>query len=122
MNTRHERVYGEEVIKTRLLGELQHWRYAGGLLCRTWRTKDWRATMLAAGAVAHLAEAAWHHPEMVLNFASLEVRLNTHSAGGITDKDFELASRIEAVVGWRPDGEGALDGLPTDADYVLADR
>ena len=77
---------------------------------------------MAAGAVAHLAEAAWHHPELVLNYSSLEVRLNTHSAGGITDKDFELARRIEALVGWRPGAEGGpLEGVPDDVGYILPD-
>jgi 4a-hydroxytetrahydrobiopterin dehydratase len=39
------------------------------------------------------------------------VKLQTHSAGGITDKDFDLARRIEDVVLWRPQG-GALEGTP----------
>jgi 4a-hydroxytetrahydrobiopterin dehydratase len=39
------------------------------------------------------------------------VKLSTHSAGGITDKDFELARRIEDVALWRPQG-GALTGTP----------
>lgn len=120
--TTKERTYSNEEVAGRLSGDLAHWRHAGGALVRVYRTKDWRATVLAAGAVAHLAEAAWHHPELVLNYPSLEVRLNTHSAGGITDKDFELARKIEAVVGWRPGGEGgALEGAPEKPGYILRD-
>ena len=40
------------------------------------------------------------------------MKLSTHSAGGITDKDFELARKIEDVVLWRPAAGGALDGTP----------
>ena len=122
MTTRYERVYSDAEIAERLAGDLGDWRHANGALVRVYKTKDWRATMLAAGAVAHLAEAAWHHPEMVLKFPSLEVRLNTHSANGVTDKDFELARKIEAVVGWRPDAEGgALEGPPEGSSYILPD-
>jgi 4a-hydroxytetrahydrobiopterin dehydratase len=42
----------------------------------------------------------------------LTVRLQTHDAGGITDKDFELARRIEDVVTWLPSATDALDGPP----------
>jgi 4a-hydroxytetrahydrobiopterin dehydratase len=38
--------------------------------------------------------------------------LQTHSAKGITDKDFELARKIEDFVSWRPSAEGALEGTP----------
>jgi 4a-hydroxytetrahydrobiopterin dehydratase len=40
------------------------------------------------------------------------VKLRTHSAGGITEKDFALARRIEEIVLWRPEAEGALTGTP----------
>ena len=62
---------------------------------------------MVVNAVGHLAEAAWHHPDMTLSYAWVEVRLMTHTAKGITDKDFELAARIEDVVQWRPVGWGA---------------
>lgn len=122
MTTRFERTYSPAEIADRLTGDLARWRHADGAIVRVYKTKDWRATLLAAGAVAHLAEAAWHHPELVLNYASLEVRLNTHSASGITDKDFDLARRIEAVVGWRPGKDGgALEGAPDNVGYILPD-
>ena len=120
MAREREKVYSPYEIARRLTGDLGQWRFANGAISRVYRTMDWKSTMLAAGAVAHLAEAAWHHPEMILNYPSLEVRLNTHSAGGVTDKDFELARKIEAVVGWRPAAEGgALEGTPEDVGYIV---
>ena len=70
---------------------------------------------LVIGAIGHLAEAAWRHPEIAASWGWVEVRLNTHDAGGITDRDFALARKIEEVVGWQPGREGAgLDGTPND--------
>ena len=113
-----QRVYKPDEIAARLARELPHWAYRDGAIIRKFRTHGWKATLLAAGAVAHLAEAAWHHPEMVLNFPSLEVRLNTHDAGGVTDKDFELAKKIEEVVGWRPQAGASGDAA---AAYIRYD-
>ena len=84
------------------LETLPHWSMEDGVIRRTWKTKGWKATMMAAHAVAHIAELAWHHPEIVANYATLEVRLSTHDAGGVTDKDFALAARIDALLDWRP--------------------
>jgi 4a-hydroxytetrahydrobiopterin dehydratase len=69
--------------------------------------------MMVANAVAHLAEAAWHHPELILNYASVEIRLSTHTAHGITDKDYALAQKIEEFIGWQPGKDGGpLEGTP----------
>ena len=50
----------------------------------------------AAGA-GGIAEDAWHHPEMILNWGEVEVRFTTHDAGGITQKDIDLAERFNGV-------------------------
>ena len=57
MTTRYERVYSDAEITERLTGDLARWSHADGALVRVYRTKDWRATLLAAGAVAALAPA-----------------------------------------------------------------
>ena len=63
--------------------------------------------------VGHLAEAAWHHPDITASYAWVEVRLKNHAARGVTDKDFELAKKIEDVVSWQPGKDGgALEGTP----------
>jgi 4a-hydroxytetrahydrobiopterin dehydratase len=105
-----ERVYDDTEISQRLAA-LPHWKHERGWLRRTYRTNSWKGTLMVVNAVGHIAEAAWHHPDMTLSYAWVEVRLMTHTAKGITDKDFELAARIEEVVQWRPSG-GALEGTP----------
>jgi len=65
--------------------------------------------------VGHLAEAAWHHPDLTVSYAFVIVKLITHTAKGVTDKDFALAKKIEEVIQWQPGSEGgALEGTPND--------
>jgi len=119
-------VYGESDITARLSGELSHWRYEGGQLRRTYRTHGFKAAVMAANAVAHLAEAAWHHPDITISFGRVEVAIESHDAGGITDRDFELAAKIEAVLMWQPGKQGgALTGTPEGeaiAKYIKYDN
>lgn len=111
--TTQERALTEQEIAARLDIELPHWRYENGWLRRKYKTHGWKGTLMAINTVGHLAEAAWHHPDLAASYAWLEVKLMTHTAKGITDKDFELAKKIESVLCWRPGREGgALEGTP----------
>ena len=115
-----ERTYSEAEINARLQRDLPHWRYEGGWIRRNYRTHGWKGTLMVINAVGHLAEAAWHHPDITASYAWVEVRLQNHAAKGITDKDFELAAKIEDVVQWRPGkAGGALVGTPeTDQRFA----
>ena len=106
------RVYTVSEAAERLAAELPKWRLENGWICRKFKTHSWKGTLMAVNAVGHLAEAAWHHPDIACSYAWLEVKLMTHDAKGITDKDFELARKIEDVVGWRPGEGSALEGTP----------
>ena len=108
-----EHAYEEGEIVARLAKELPHWRYENGWIRRKFKTHSWKGTLMAINAVGHLAEAAWHHPDIAASYAWLEVKLMTHTAKGVTDKDFELAKKIEEVVCWQPGkAGGALEGTP----------
>lgn len=115
MEPGNERVYSTEKIKARLVAELPHWVYEDGWIRRKYKTSGWKATLMVVNTVGHLAEAAWHHPDLAVSYAFVIVKLVTHSAKGVTDKDFELARKIEEVIGWQPGKEGgALEGTPND--------
>jgi len=119
-----ERTYDEEQIKARLAKELPHWYYESGWIRRKYRTHGWKGTLMVINAVGHLAEAAWHHPDITASYAWVEVRLMNHAAKGITDKDFELARKIEEFVHWQPSG-GALEGTPEEDQrfaYIKYDK
>lgn len=105
-----ERVYSDAEIEARLQQDLPHWKLERGWIRRTFRTHGWKGTLMVVNTIGHLAEAAWHHPDMTISYAWVEVRLSTHSAKGITDKDFALAAKIEEVVQWQPGAP--LEGTP----------
>ncbi|RCS24438.1 4a-hydroxytetrahydrobiopterin dehydratase [Phyllobacterium salinisoli] len=107
------RVYSEDEIMERLHRDLPHWRYENGWIRRKYKTHGWKGTLMVINTVGHLAEAAWHHPDIKASYAWVEIILMSHDAKGITDKDFELARKIEDVVQWQPGKEdGALGGTP----------
>ncbi len=112
-----EETYPEEEIISRLKEELPHWYYEKGWIRRKYRTSGWKGTLMVVNTVGHLAEAAFHHPDLAVSYAFVIVKLMTHSAKGITDKDFELAGKIEEVIMWRPGGESALEGTPDDPRF-----
>lgn len=101
-------------IEERLKADLPHWRYEDGWIRRTFRTNSWKGTLMVINTVGHLAEAAWHHPDITASYAWVEVRLMSHDAKGITVRDFALAQKIEEVVQWQPGqvADGPLEGTP----------
>ena len=84
-------------IEARLRSELPGWSYADGHLMRTFKTGKWVNTQLLFNAIGYLAEKADHHPDIAASYGSLTVKIMTHSAGGITEKDFDLASKISKL-------------------------
>lgn len=121
-----DRALEDAEIERRLAVELPAWDYADGWIRRTYKTYGWKGTLMVINTVGHLAEAAWHHPDITASYAWVEVRLMTHSAKGITEKDFALARKIEEVIAWQPGAEegGALEGTPQDQrfGYIKYDR
>ena len=115
---RKDRTYSEEEIKAKLEAELPNWYYENGWIHRRYRTGGWKGTLMVINAVGHLAEAAWHHPDLTASYAFVVVKLMNHAAQGVTDKDFELAHKIEEFVHWRPGEEGgSLEGTPEDQRF-----
>ncbi|MEY4750060.1 MAG: hypothetical protein RIQ60_2274 [Pseudomonadota bacterium] len=111
------RTYEPADIEARLATDLPGWFYEDGWIGRKYRTAGWKSTLMVVNTIGHLAEAAWHHPELAVSYAFVVVKLRTHDADGLTDKDFELARRIEDVVGWRPAAGSALSGTPDDPRF-----
>ena len=108
----------DEVVQ-RLSAELPAWTFEDGWIRRKYRTHGWKGTLMVVNAIGHLAEAAWHHPDLVVSYAFVTVKLMNHAAGGITEKDFALARKIDEVVLWRPGDEpgSALPGPPDDPRF-----
>ena len=118
-NKTKDETYTEEEITERLSAELPHWTYEGGWIRRKYKTSGWKGTLMVINTVGHLAEAAWHHPDLTASYAFVIVKLMNHAAKGVTEKDFQLAKKIEAVVQWQPaiEENSALEGTPDDQRF-----
>jgi pterin-4a-carbinolamine dehydratase len=113
-----ERTYNEQDA-ARALADLPAWRAERGAIVRVYDTDGWSTTLMLVNAIGFIAEAADHHPDLEVSWPKVVVRLSTHSAGGITDKDLALAREIERLAVWRPDDSGALRG--TKRGFVKRD-
>ena len=111
--------YEVDEIEQRLKDELPNWYYEDGWIRRKYKTSGWKGTLMVINTVGHLAEAAWHHPDLTASYAFVIVKLVNHAAKGVTDKDFELAKKIEEVVMWQPgvEEDSALEGTPDDQRF-----
>jgi 4a-hydroxytetrahydrobiopterin dehydratase len=108
-----ERVYSEEEITARIQSDgLGEWFLEDGWLRRKVATDGWQTTLQVVNVIGFLCEAAWHHADLSVSWAKITIKLRTHSAGGITDKDFALAKKFEEVIFWRPAQGGPLEGTP----------
>ena len=113
-----EKVYSENEIEDYLKNNLPNWYFENGWIRRKYKTAGWKGTLMVITTVGHLAEAAWHHPDISASYAFVIVKLQNHAAKGITDKDFLLAKKIEEVVHWDPSAEdNTLEGTPDDPRF-----
>ena len=107
------RVFIPDEIQTQIQAHgLTDWYVEDGWLRRKYNTDGWPTTLMLTNAIGYLCEAAWHHADLAITWGKVWVKLKTHSAGGITDKDFALAKKIEEVVLWRPEPGSPLEGTP----------
>ena len=86
----------DDEIQTRL-ADVPEWRLEEGALCRDIKRKNFAEAFGFMSSVALLAEAMNHHPDWSNVWNRVAIRLSTHEAGGLTELDFELAKRIDAL-------------------------
>ncbi len=91
-----EKLSPEEI--ERRLQELEGWELEGNFIVKEFNTKNWKTTIFVVNTIAGLAEVHWHHPDLEVGFKRVKVKLTTHEAGGLTEKDFNLAKEIERAV------------------------
>ena len=113
--------YAEADIPAKLREHgLAAWYLEDGWLRRKYKTDGWPTTLMLVNAVGFLCEAAYHHADLNVTWGKVWVKLKTHSAGGITDKDFLLAKKIEEAVLWRPAKDSPFEG-GTPNKFVMGD-
>ena len=79
------------------LGRLAEWSREGDMLVRDYELPTFMGAIDAVREIAELAESANHHPDLDIRYRRLHVGLTTHDEGGISQKDFDLAGKIEAA-------------------------
>lgn len=78
------------------LSKIPGWELKEGAIVRLYKFKDFPEAVAFVDRVAPLAEAADHHPDILIRYNKVQLTLVTHSAGGLTEKDFQLAQKIGA--------------------------
>jgi 4a-hydroxytetrahydrobiopterin dehydratase len=88
----------DDLTIDRALQDLDGWQRDGDAIVRQLRFDSFRDAIDFIVRVADAADAADHHPELTNVYWNVGVRLTTHDAGGVTQRDLDLASAIDAVV------------------------
>lgn len=74
------------------------WRREGDEIVRDWTLKDFATAISFVNRVAEIAEAANHHPDILVHgWNKVRLSVTNHAAGGLTDADFELAKQVDAL-------------------------
>ena len=91
--------------------DLPDWRLLGAALHTRFRTGNFAAGLRLVNAIGEAAEAANHHPDLDLRYPHLDVKLYSHDAGGVTDRDLSLARRISELA-----AEQGVSAAPSEAE------
>jgi 4a-hydroxytetrahydrobiopterin dehydratase len=76
---------------------LSGWKIESGELTKTFTFKDFLSSVDFVNQIAKIAEGAGHHPDIDIRYNRVRLGLTTHDAGGLSEKDFELAHGIEKL-------------------------
>jgi 4a-hydroxytetrahydrobiopterin dehydratase len=79
------------------LGDLSGWSRSGDAITKTFECGDFVGSVKFVDSLVEPAEAMGHHPDLAISWSEVKVSLSTHSEGGLTANDFELAAKIEAL-------------------------
>ncbi len=112
-------VFNESEINEYIQKNLKGWSFDGKWIRKTYKTHSWKSTLMVVNSIGHLAEAAWHHPDLQISYAFVEVKLMNHAKKGITQLDFDLAKKIDQFITWNPKEENSsLEGTPSDPRFA----
>ena len=87
----------QEAIDTALSGLADGWRQEGGAIVREFDRGDFVGSVRFVDSLVEPAEELGHHPDVAISWSTVTVTVSTHSEGGLTAADFDLAARIDAL-------------------------
>jgi 4a-hydroxytetrahydrobiopterin dehydratase len=79
------------------LGQLDGWTRDGDAITKTFENGDFVGSVKFVDALVEPAEGMGHHPDLELSWDKVKVKITNHAEGGLTDNDFELAAKIDAL-------------------------
>jgi 4a-hydroxytetrahydrobiopterin dehydratase len=79
------------------MGEIEGWEREGGAITKNFDRGDFVGSVKFVDSIVEPAEEMNHHPDLSISWSEVKVTLATHSEGGLTDNDFELAAKIDAL-------------------------
>ena len=88
---------GEDEVEARL-GELEGWRRDGDTIVKEFKLEDFVGSVDFINRLLPVAEEMNHHPDLQVSWNTVAVSITTHSEGGLTENDFELAKSIDPLV------------------------
>ena len=94
--TRLPKLLSEPAIK-RKLKELKGWKHEGGFMSKSFEFDTFMSGIEFINRLAKVAEGKQHHPDIHVRYTTIKLSIQTHSAGGITRKDFDLAASIDRM-------------------------
>jgi 4a-hydroxytetrahydrobiopterin dehydratase len=80
------------------LAQMQGWTFADGSITKSYKFKDFKEAFATMTRIAFECEKMNHHPDWKNVYNTVTIALNTHDAGGVTEKDFKLAQVIETII------------------------
>jgi len=80
------------------LAQLSGWQFANGAIEKTFAFRNYHETIGFVNALAWIANAEDHHPDLLVSYGHCTVRFNTHSVGGISINDFICAAKVDALL------------------------
>jgi len=93
--------HSTDVLSTDAVAEalrgLPGWQLDGDAIARTYTHPDFRVAVAFVGYVAEIAEKLGHHPDIDVRYNKVRLAVTTHDAGGLTEKDLELARTVDAA-------------------------
>ncbi len=87
---------GDSEIESRL-ADLEGWQRKGDAICKEFERNDFVGSVDFAKSIVEPAEEMGHHPDLAISWDTVEVTITTHSEGGLTANDFELAEHIDEL-------------------------
>lgn len=79
------------------LKDMRGWSHMGKAIQKRYTLKSFMPAISLVNKIAELAEKAGHHPDITINYNVVGISLSTHSEGGVTQKDFDLARQIDQL-------------------------